>query len=314
MVLSCVQCQAALKHILENVFDLDTGSPLHMAIEQNAITSPFGLVAIKSAEYEKLVYQVNDNPTTLSLGHFNLLKAFQAYVLHTQPSSANVSDDFWISITQEDFDNFRISPVYVMGIQTPETSTTLTEYSWNFITIAEVSAQDVNDVFNKSTSTDGEILYNTSSFDIKNNMESIETYTINSHLDPYLSSNQWHKLLDDIKKMCNCVSLKSKAILFQPKLQTTSFLTNSNSSYYYPPCLPLTTPPPYHHAYIHGIETMIACLHALCGGSSPSQANWFIDSNYGELDKSTSEHEVNNHKYLILPYLIKMSRSLMILT
>ena len=256
MVLSCVQCQAALKHILENVFDLDTGSPLHMAIKQNAITSPFDLVAIKSVEYEKLAYQVNDKTTTLSLGHFNLLKAFQAYVLHTQPSPANVSDDFWISISQEDFDNFRISPVYVMGIQTPETSTTLTEYSWNFITIAEVPAQDV---FNKSISTDGEHFDNTSSFDIKNNMESIETYTINSHPDPCLSSNQWHKLLDDIKKMCNCVSLKSKAILFQPKLQTTSFLTNRNSFYYYPPCLSLVH---HHHIIMLTFMVLKQSLHA----------------------------------------------------
>ena len=79
---------------MENVFDLDTGSPLHMAIEQNAIISPFDLVAIKSAEYEKLVYQVNDNPTTLFCRHFNLLKAFQAYILYIQLFPTNISNDF----------------------------------------------------------------------------------------------------------------------------------------------------------------------------------------------------------------------------
>ena len=82
MVLSHVQCEAALQHILENVFDLDPDSPLHKAFKYNGITSPADLLAIPVVKYEILHYPVNNKLKIIPRGHASLLRALQAYVLH----------------------------------------------------------------------------------------------------------------------------------------------------------------------------------------------------------------------------------------
>ena len=75
MVLSHVQCEAALQHILENVFDLDPDSPLHKAFKYNSISSPNDLIAIQVMKYEILEYPVNNKLKIISRGHANLLRA-----------------------------------------------------------------------------------------------------------------------------------------------------------------------------------------------------------------------------------------------
>ena len=77
MVLSRAQRQAALIYILEDTFDLDPDSPLHKILAENAITSPFDLLSMRTVEYEVLEYTDNKNVAkSIARGHVGLLKAF----------------------------------------------------------------------------------------------------------------------------------------------------------------------------------------------------------------------------------------------
>ena len=74
------QKKQALTHILDVVFDLDKDSPIHKALEENNIRSPFDLILLAMVEYELLEYTDKDVPLKLSKGYVGLLKTFKNYV------------------------------------------------------------------------------------------------------------------------------------------------------------------------------------------------------------------------------------------
>ena len=54
MVLTRAQQQAALKHILESILNLQVDSPVHKALTFNAIDSPHDLVSLREVDFELL--------------------------------------------------------------------------------------------------------------------------------------------------------------------------------------------------------------------------------------------------------------------
>ena len=104
------QKKQALTHILDVVFDLDNNSPVHKALEENNIRSPFDLMSLAPVEYEMLEYKEEGVPLTLSKGHVGLLKTFKRYVHFKASNGEPIEDEDWVTLTCEEFDQFRISP------------------------------------------------------------------------------------------------------------------------------------------------------------------------------------------------------------
>ena len=81
MPLTREQKKAAMKHLLEVVFDLDPESRLHKALEHNQILSPHDIMSLPHVDYDLLEYAVDDKSThPIPKGHVGLLKAFRAFV------------------------------------------------------------------------------------------------------------------------------------------------------------------------------------------------------------------------------------------
>ena len=171
------QKKQALAHILDVVFDLDKNSPIHKALEENNIRSPFDLISLAMVEYELLEYTEKDVPLKLSKGHVGLLKTFKNYVHFKANNGEPIEDNNWVTLTCDEFDKFRISPDNGRPLPPPPTAGTMsgpnfslvrdfrrsikrdiTHFTslkddgawdnWERATMAQARAQDVADVLN----------------------------------------------------------------------------------------------------------------------------------------------------------------------
>ena len=100
MGLTRTEKKAAVKHILEMVFDQDPDSPLHKAFIHAGIASPYDLIAMDDDDLDMLQYLDSlDNLVVLLQGNAGLLKAFKAFVMHHANTGNPISDSIWIIIT-----------------------------------------------------------------------------------------------------------------------------------------------------------------------------------------------------------------------
>ena len=179
MGLTRQQKKDALKHILEQVFDLDPDSPIQRALELNDIQFPFDLISIAEVEYELLEYEEDGARITTSKGNAGLLKSFKCFVHYKNAQRDPIGDNDWTSITCDEFDQFQISPNLhcavppspITGIPPPSPFSLVRDFkhgikcdithftflkddaawdNWERATIAQARAQDVADVLNPS--------------------------------------------------------------------------------------------------------------------------------------------------------------------
>ena len=61
MTLTKTQKAAAIKHILENVFEQEEDSPLHLAFKQNFIMSPYDIIILSDLDMEGMMYKERDS-------------------------------------------------------------------------------------------------------------------------------------------------------------------------------------------------------------------------------------------------------------
>ncbi|HEY9709440.1 MAG TPA: hypothetical protein V6D48_14650 [Oculatellaceae cyanobacterium] len=170
-----------MKHILETIFDQDADSALHKALMHNGISSPHDLCMEDEGTFDSYQYPtgVGNDTDPLPKGNIGLLKAFKAYVAHQTNLGRPITDDLWLNITRQEFDDFRISPNFTTCSLTPQLPPRLsaqqldpvrefrrgikrdiTQYitfkddaawdNWNRSTIAQARAQDVEEVLNPS--------------------------------------------------------------------------------------------------------------------------------------------------------------------
>ena len=122
MVLTKAQKREIVQHILEHVFGQEPNSKLHAVFDEHDIQSPHDIIAMSEEDFETLGY-TNDKDQYISLpkGNIGLLKAFHTYFLFCQ-SNGNPIDDSqgWMSITAENFDQFRISSDFVTQTTGPD--------------------------------------------------------------------------------------------------------------------------------------------------------------------------------------------------
>ena len=119
MVLTRAEAKAAITYILETVFNLSAGSPLHSALDRAAITSPLDLVTMRDVDYETLDYADGNNVLPLPKGYSGLLRAFKAFISHQRDNNVTITDTIWTTLRTEDFNNFRIGPSYFRSHTTP---------------------------------------------------------------------------------------------------------------------------------------------------------------------------------------------------
>ena len=104
------QCDAAMKHILLEVFDLDEDSPVHQALNYHGIDSLQAMCSLEIYEIYKLTYSVDEGShTTLPSGYIGLLRSFKGFIAHQATIGKEIKDDDWASISPDDFDRYRTS-------------------------------------------------------------------------------------------------------------------------------------------------------------------------------------------------------------
>ena len=173
MVLSRAQCAAIMTHILETVFDEDPDSNLHKSMKHNGIKSPIDLCAEDEVQLDLYDYPTDVKGVTarLSRGNIGLLKSFKRFVAYKTAMGTPIDDSGWLSITKQEFDDFRISgnnpqTIAVPSLRPPTSQTDLVREfrrgikrdaaqfisfkddaswdNWNRSTIAQARAQDVD--------------------------------------------------------------------------------------------------------------------------------------------------------------------------
>ena len=107
-------------------------------------------------------------------------------------------------------------------------------------------------------------------YDIDCPVDTIEVNATHYYQGPRLTSEQWHKLPDDAKKIWDMLSPEAKAIILRPKLPTAPNLKEKRS---FPPRFGKPPPDKARQVNNHDIETLIACLHDLHGGSQPDNTD-----------------------------------------
>ena len=211
MVLSCAQKKAAVKHILEVVFDQAVDSLLHQSFALNSIDSPIDLVALSDNDLDRFDYHTDDGSSkSLPPADIGLLKAFKLYVVFRNSSTNPINDTSWLSITADDFNTF-------------------------------------------CAHSDGEF------------------YAATFGHQPCPTSNQWHQVSANPKKTSDQPTPEAKSSILQHPLPSGAPKPGS-PPHHYPPCPP-PAPAPQHTIHQHDVDSFIACLHGICGGSSLSDTD-----------------------------------------
>ena len=115
MVLTRQEAKVAFNHIMDNVLGHGDKTPLKSALQQESIEDIFALVTIDDSNINGLTFEDPsnaDNHLPIPKGDKNLVRIFRDYVIHRNTSGDPVNDN-WTSVTQTDFDAFRINPAYV---------------------------------------------------------------------------------------------------------------------------------------------------------------------------------------------------------
>src|SRR6476659_3230123 len=109
MVLTKQQKVQALTYMLETVLGLDPDSEVHKAITLNQILSPCDLCGLDKSDIEQLEYPTATAGVTNKLpkGMIGLLKCFKDYVAHKAAIGQPIKDPDWVTISQEEYDDYR---------------------------------------------------------------------------------------------------------------------------------------------------------------------------------------------------------------
>ena len=118
MVLSRQQNAAALDHILTEVFGLNADAPLRLALQQEGISNVSEFLTMDDAEIDDLTFtrpgETDESP--VPRGHRRIITVFFDYIKYRVVKN-NPIGDAWVTIKQEDFDEFRTSTEYLEARQ-----------------------------------------------------------------------------------------------------------------------------------------------------------------------------------------------------
>ena len=112
MVLSRQQKKDAIKYVLEMVFDLQPDRNIHNCFTLNQIKSSHDICGLDVADIADLEYPMATTRVNskLSAGNIGLFKCFKAFVAYKTAIGDPIGDR-WTSISADEFDSFRCSPI-----------------------------------------------------------------------------------------------------------------------------------------------------------------------------------------------------------
>ena len=117
----------AFAHVMDNVINRPSGTPVRSALSQSGIVSMVDLLSLSEADLHNLTYKTVDPDGTkaptihyLSIADRNILKYLLYYHIHRR-NEFNAIDD-WSKITKDEFDDFRINPDYTLHPPVPKYS------------------------------------------------------------------------------------------------------------------------------------------------------------------------------------------------
>src|SRR5687768_13125259 len=111
----------AMTYMLDTVLGLEPDSEVHKAMTLNQILSPRNLRGLDKSDNEQLEYPtatagVNDK---LSKGMIGLQKCFKEYVAHKAAIGQPIKDPDWVTISQEEYDDYRCAPASTLALPQP---------------------------------------------------------------------------------------------------------------------------------------------------------------------------------------------------
>jgi hypothetical protein len=99
-----------MEHILQVVFALSTDSPLQKTLSFNGYVVPEDFIMETYATLDRLEYPDETGAlATRPPEAASLLKSFKQYVAYQNSQHVTFNEDYWTSITQAQFDAFRLS-------------------------------------------------------------------------------------------------------------------------------------------------------------------------------------------------------------
>ena len=117
MVFSHTAGRAALVHVLKEVFDLDDDDPLSKSLSEQHLTDIRDLMSYSFEQVQEFTYKDDTGASIPVPTHqLNLFRILQEYIVHRQTQGDPIGDD-WTSITQEQFNEYRVSSDYLVTLQ-----------------------------------------------------------------------------------------------------------------------------------------------------------------------------------------------------
>jgi len=155
MVLTRREAKLAFTHVLDVVLGRGDGTPLKSSLIEEGIEDIFSLTSLDEIAIHGLKYKdINDNNAlkSLRLSDRMLLKCFLHYIIHKDNEGDPINDS-WTSITQESFDEFRVSPAYIAQ-RTPAAAISNTNVNRNASTATTVTTYSPADHFRRGIKRD----------------------------------------------------------------------------------------------------------------------------------------------------------------
>ena len=115
MALSVQLAKVAFHHVLGNVIGEGDNSPLKKSLQEHGIEDVYSLYSMDNATVDVLTHVRSNSGPSIPVNKADkmLLKAFISYAHHVQGSSSPLSSGTdWATMTQEAFDEYRISTHY----------------------------------------------------------------------------------------------------------------------------------------------------------------------------------------------------------
>ena len=115
MVVTRQAGQAAFDHIIDVVLSRHGSTELKQALVKAGVNDVFALLTIDKATLDGLAYPDPSDATQvipLRDSDKNLVKLFRDYTLQRHADGDPIGDE-WLLVTQESFDDFRVSPANI---------------------------------------------------------------------------------------------------------------------------------------------------------------------------------------------------------
>jgi hypothetical protein len=113
---------------MDVVLDRYGSKDLKDALVKEGFVDLFQVLTIDDVDIECLVYQNPADPSKtipIRKGDVGMLKCFKAFVHHRSALGNPIQDTDWISLTQAEFDSFRIHPICFEFLQPLQVQRTL---------------------------------------------------------------------------------------------------------------------------------------------------------------------------------------------